>query len=74
MKTTIRLTRPGRVPHRGESDRVPVPAGWYDLAHRPGRVFCPRQTGGLDGGYVNQTTGGAVLFVRVALAVRNEDL
>ncbi len=74
MKTTIRLHRPGRVPHRGESDRVPVPAGWYELAHREGRVFCPRQVGGLDGGYVSATSGLAVLFVRVVLAVRNEDL
>lgn len=75
MHVTIRLRRPGRVPHRRESDRVTVPAGWYDreLPLTPQRVFCPRQTGRLEGGYTDQRDGVAVLFVRV-LAVAEGDL
>jgi hypothetical protein len=73
MKTTIHL-RSDRVPNRHESDRVLVPAGWYEHAQfAEQRFFAPRQIGTLEGGYVDQRNGGAVLFVRV-MAARDANL
>lgn len=79
---TIRLPRPGRCPRHHESDKILVPAGWYEHSQsemlaafgKTGKYFAPRQIGVIEGGYDDATSPGmAVLFVRV-MAVGEEDL
>lgn len=73
---TIRIRRSlPRLPHRGESRRVDVAAGWYERDIDRATVFCPKQAGLLQGGYIDQTAPGTVvMFVAVRVAGTSDSL